>query len=1216
MDQRGVQETKGSVTCTVCGHGNAPESRFCVNCGNALLRPCPVCSNAVAPTDRFCGQCGTNLQATGEVETGDDLRRYLPETLLHKIRSARATGSMRGERRTVTMLFADLVGSTAAAERLDPEDWAEIANGAFQHLIAPVYRYEGTLARLQGDAILAFFGAPIAHEDDPQRAVRASLDMLASIPAYAAEVEERTGVPIAVRVGINTGLVVVGEVGSDLRVEYTALGDAINVAARMEQTADPGTVRITADTAALLGDAFDLEAIGPVDVKGRSDPVAAFRVLGLADSAAPVTASAPLAGREVERSRVVEAIAGLAQGVGAVITVVGDAGIGKSRLLEEVRRTVGASLRLADTVDADGEVSWLAGNVRSFDRAVPYAAYLDMARRWLGIASDNDQTARDRLDAAVERVGGDLHPDTVVYLAHAGNLPISDQERELVSAVQTPALHEKTTTAIAGYLEAEARRRPLLIVLEDLHWADALSLAMTERLLAAVHRAPIGLLLTLRPVREEPAWRIVEAAAREAGHRHTAIQLDVLEDTAMQALLDALLQGRPLDAPDRDRILARAGGNPLFLEEIVGAMAVGDGEIPASLSGLLSARLDQLAEQERLVAEVAAVAGEEFDQAALAAMIDGDLDIAGSVDALVRRGVLVQRPRLDHPRYAFRHALIQEAAYNLVLLKDRRRLHGRLAQHLESVARGAPYEIARHHLASDNPSAAFPWLVEAANRATRAMALSEAIQLYTTALDNLPPDADPEVVGQAHLGLGEAYSYVPDLDRSSAAYQSLADYARNAARPSLAVRALNQLGVSVALLSGDLVQANRYLEDARALAEETGDDDGLALYHMNACFLAVTRGDLDAAIEHDEATAELGATLGVEHTRAVGLTRRTMNLLLNAQFDEASAVLTDAIASTEAAGAIELRALLRAKGEGQLKEREGDLRTALSLTLEALEDLERVGSTYTAMVEQQAGRYALWLGDLQLAGDLLEAGLARAQRQAPFLVATVCASLALQRAILGDGQDAAARRGQTLANMGTPVADFVSSQIWSDLGSASLEVGDVDTAASDFATGLQQSSVARVWERARLLTGAARAALWRGDLDIAQQRLEEAATFATERGFVSNLPGIGLASGLLAHTRGDLDRAERDLAAAAADAERFGMRLLAADVASLRALVADAQGRPDAAAHGRHRDQLIREVTAGVRSPDQRRRLEERLRQPPHRPRGAATGPPTPLTGS
>jgi len=337
------------MDCPNCKSENPSVARFCMSCGSALANVCPECSTELPAEARFCLNCGHQLAqtvpaaaATGSAEaTRANLERYIPPELLNKLEAVRRGGTNAGERRVVTMLFCDVSGSTAAAEKLDPEEWAQIMNGAFESLIAPVYRYEGTLARLMGDAILAFFGAPIGHEDDPQRAVRAGLEIVREIAPYREEVKAQWGIDIEVRVGINTGLVVVGEVGSDLRVEYTALGDAINLAARTEQAAQPGTVQISSDTHRLVEPLFEFEDLGLIEVEGKSPPVRTYRALGARAVPGSLRGSeglhAPLIGRDKEIETLRQVAANLRQGRGGIVSVIGEAGIGKSRLVQELR---------------------------------------------------------------------------------------------------------------------------------------------------------------------------------------------------------------------------------------------------------------------------------------------------------------------------------------------------------------------------------------------------------------------------------------------------------------------------------------------------------------------------------------------------------------------------------------------------------------------------------------------------------------------------------------------------------------------------------------------------------------------------------------------------------------------------------------------------------------------------------------------------------------
>ncbi|HET8525890.1 MAG TPA: adenylate/guanylate cyclase domain-containing protein, partial [Actinomycetota bacterium] len=369
------------------------------------IRTCPDCATANPAEARFCLNCGAKLgDATGD-GTDARLEPYLPKELLAKLEAARAGRAMEGERRTVTMLFCDVKGSTAMAETLDPEDWAEIMNGAFERLIAPVYRYEGTLARLMGDAIFAFFGAPIAHEDDPQRAVQAGLDIIAGIAAYKERISAERGLDLDVRVGINTGPVMVGQVGSDLRLEYTAMGDAVNVAARMEQTAEPGTVQITAETHQLVEPFFDLEARGGIEVKGKAEPVSAFRVLGRKAGVAGSRGlrGSPLVGREREMDQLREAIEEAQSGGGRIVSLIGEAGLGKSRLIHETV-TEWTRRRPEDSrVGREIHRLWETWQCVSYDATRPYAQYRRVLARFAGIEdTDPPDEVRRKLAATME----------------------------------------------------------------------------------------------------------------------------------------------------------------------------------------------------------------------------------------------------------------------------------------------------------------------------------------------------------------------------------------------------------------------------------------------------------------------------------------------------------------------------------------------------------------------------------------------------------------------------------------------------------------------------------------------------------------------------------------------------------------------------------------------------------------------------------------------
>jgi class 3 adenylate cyclase/tetratricopeptide (TPR) repeat protein len=1101
------------------------------------------------------------MPANGE----NELARYLPQELLTKLESARAGRAMQGERRTVTMLFADIKGSTAAAEQLDPEDWAEIINGAFEHLIAPVYHYEGTLARLQGDAVLAFFGAPIAHEDDPVRALRSGLEIIEAIGDYRHQIESRWGVSIEARVGIHTGLVVVGEVGSDLRVEYTALGDAINVAARMEQAAEPGTVLVTDHTRSLIGGAFEFESLGPVEVKGKADPVIAHRVLRFIGDHDTASTTA-LVGRSKEMERLETLRTQLSAGSGWIASITADAGVGKSRLLREFRDSTEAATTLSVRYDQPGEVAWMTGAGRSYETTTPFAAVGDLLTRWWGLV-DADEPF-ERVESAIASIEC-TYPDGAALLSHIGGVALPGDAAAFVAALESPVLHSKAALAFTSYLEASARRRPLLIVLEDVHWADDLSLALFESIMELTERLPIGLVVAMRPYREDTSWHIHQVAERDHPHRYHQLPLSPLASDDGGALLDALLDDTEIPPETRSRILERAAGNPLFLEEMVRTLSESGSEdqtVPSSLAAILTARLDRLDESTRFVVQMASVIGAEFDRATLAALLGGDTPDREIVD-LQRRSIVVDAGR---GMLAFRHVLMQEAAYETILRRTRRELHRMIASHYMAERPEEVQGIARHLVEGGDIDAAFPYLVEAGVRATRAMALGDAIRLLTEAIDNTPLGADPAVIVRAHDTLGAAHSLVPDLSKAAAVYQSLYDYGERTSEPAARVAALNRLAFATASLSGNFQDATAYLSQARELAEESGDDVGLAEYHMNACFVASMGGDLRGAVFHDENTVEAGERAGAAGIRLEGMVRRAVNYGALLELEQAEAATESALPAAKEAGALEAQAILESFGVGLIRYWRGELREALELIEGAEGTLDRFGSFYLPINQVRVGEVYFDVGEPEAAlSSYVGARRVGEQRGQAFIVAAASAGMAFVYASAGINEPLARLREEALAALAEPVGDFLANTVWSDLGWANLASGDVATAETDFAHGLRTSSVTQFTKKPRMLLGRALALVALGRIDEAHALLTEARDFILVRGLKVSEPLLFWVEGESRLAEGRLEEAGQALVTAHEAAMNLGLRCPLLPILGARARLANATG--DAAAGAQHR---------------------------------------------
>jgi class 3 adenylate cyclase len=724
------------MDCPNCGRANRQGANFCRYCGAHFALACPRCRTVLADDAAFCDNCGYQLPAAAaradeqpqagrvpaipppqlsavpartSATTGraalvpSALDSFIPGELLRKLETARASGEMVGERRVVTMLFCDIKGSTAAAERLDPEDYTEIINGAFEHMIKPVYTYEGTLARLMGDAILAFFGAPIAHEDDPQRAVLAGLLIVKSIATYRQQVHDHWSLDFDVRVGINTGLVVVGAVGSDLRLEYSALGDAINLAARMEQSADPGTVRIAEDTYRAVRNQFEVEALGAVEVKGKAEPVPAYRVLRR--KAQPARARgieglhAELVGRQAEIQALRGVMADLKQGVGRIVTVLGEAGLGKSRLVAEAHQLFSSAI--------GQQGSWYDIGSLSYETNQAYSVARRLLERIHGV-DFNDEPAALR-EKVAEMVAA-LPAEQRERAAHVFEAVLRGSTEGNGLALDGEAFRPELAAAMDAWWRKHFGQRPTVIAFDDMHWSDSASLALLEELLPLTGQIPLVLIWSLRAERESPVWRLKSVADQEYQHRYTELLLHSLSEAESNELINRLLAVAELPDQLRASVLEKSGGNPFFIEEVVRTLiergivvaeerlvagkpqrvwrassASVDFAIPDNLQALLAARLDRLEDGTRGTLQLASVIGRSFYHRVLQAVADSSRELDQHLSMLLRLDMIREAARLPEVEYVFRNPLTQEAVYQTILLKRRRDFHRRVGAAMEAL---------------------------------------------------------------------------------------------------------------------------------------------------------------------------------------------------------------------------------------------------------------------------------------------------------------------------------------------------------------------------------------------------------------------------------------------------------------------------------------------------------------------------------------------------
>jgi len=644
--------------------------------------------------------------------------------------------------RPITALFADITGSTGLGERLAPDEVKALIGECVTRMSGAVEDFGGTVQAYQGDGICAYFGVPTAHEDDPERAARAALRIIDLMAAYGREVEAAWGIAgLGVRVGVNSGQAGVGTVGA-ADPQTVALGDATNIAARLEAAAEPGTIAVGEATARRLVGRFITQPLGPLHVKGREEPVKAWRLIGpqsaTPTAGAPATGDTPtdrpLVGRDVELGRLKTTLDQLTDGQGQVVLIVGEAGIGKTRLLAEMRSIGG------------GRVTWLEGHCLSYGARSPFGPFVEILRSWLGIPDgEPDLAVRTRLRARLGVDGADWLPE----LARLLGIRLDADAESTLTELPPPELAARLRAAYVGWLRSLAANGPLTVAVEDVNWADESSAELAADVMAQTDRAPIGLVLTLRPDTGTAGWGLRTRALSDFSHRLTSVDLAPLNLAAAEELATLLVPGEGLDPGTRRTLAEVSEGNPLFLEELLarlqetGALAhheawtltVPRNVLPPALEGLLVARIDHLPVEVRRVSEAAAVIGREFSRTILEGVVD---EPDAALEALLRAGIIVERGRYPDQIYEFRHGLLHEAV--LGTLTDSRRAELHLATARACEARYAAAldshleEVAHHYARAHDLGKALEYLERGAERAAELGANDEAGRLWLRAL--------------------------------------------------------------------------------------------------------------------------------------------------------------------------------------------------------------------------------------------------------------------------------------------------------------------------------------------------------------------------------------------------------------------------------------------------------------------------------------------------
>ncbi len=784
------------MRCVQCDAENAPGARFCSMCAHPLPQVCPKCQQENPPEARFCSACATPLHGSDEphdLDRLDRLRKLAPEGLQEKIRQD--PRGLPGQRKLVTILFTDIVGSTAIAEKLDPEEWKEVVQGAHRRVSGAVYRYEGTIAQLLGDGVLAFFGAPLTHEDDPERAARAALDIQASMTEYQSELSGFVD-DFQMRIGIHAGEVVLGDVGTGENAEYLAVGDAVNVAARLEGAAEPGQILVSEMLARRIEAGFTLRDLGESPVKGKSAALAMFELVEAKTEPSSGRGieglRSPLVGRDSELQRLSSALDSLQQGLGQIVIVLGDAGIGKTRLVQEAMQQV-AQTESEETSTPSSSLRWLEGRSLSYGSALSFWPITQLILADLGL-SDGD--AEVKVKAALRRRVSDLFGDDsdedLPFLFHILGLKQDEAARDLFQVLDGETVKHQVKKSVQHYFAHVAEQEPTVLCFEDTHWADPSSLEILEDLFGATDRCSLMLLILMRVERDHGSWSAKLKAETDYSHRYTEIHLKRLSKNDSDRLVNNLLEVAALPDGIRRLMMDRSEGNPFYLEEIIRnlidqGVLLHEGDtwratkeiaqviIPDSLTGVLQARIDRLGEDVRDTLQLASVIGKSFLYRILESITEAERELGAHLAQLQRVDLVREKTRRPELEYIFKHSLTQEAAYGSLLVERRREFHRKVGEAIEHLFADRVEDLlgilAHHFYRAEELEKAGDYLLRAGWKAFGEGSIQESIDLLQQALNVYERLEDPLKIGQVKAWIGTSHWGLGDRQASMNLYE-------------------------------------------------------------------------------------------------------------------------------------------------------------------------------------------------------------------------------------------------------------------------------------------------------------------------------------------------------------------------------------------------------------------------------------------------------------
>ena len=1007
------------MRCSKCRHENAAGQKFCGECGARLTAGCAACGSANAPGQKFCGECGASLADQPAAPKFASPEAYTPKRLANKILTSRI--ALGGERKQITVLFADIKGSLELIEDSDPEQADQLLESTLGKMMDAVHRYDGTVNKVMGDGIMALFGAPLALEDHAVRACYAALAMRDGARRTAGETRARFGVEPQIRIGLNSGEVVVRAIENDLSMDYDAIGPTTHLAGRMEQLAVPGTVRLTQSTLRLAEGFIRVESLGPVPVKGMDAPVEIYELTGAMSTRTRFQASIArgltrFVGRDIEMETLGRAAARTQQGHGQVFALVGEAGVGKSRLYYEYTHSHRVKGKLV-----------LESPSVSYGKSTAYFPVVDLLKTYFGIEDrDDGRRMREKVTGKVLTLDEGLRSALPALLSLL-DAPHEDRDWDSLDASER---RRRTLDALRALFLRESEVQPLVIIFEDLHWIDNESQAFLDSLVESLPAAPILLLVNYRP----------EYAHGWGGRSYYWLRrIDPLSPESATELLDALLGGDAELAQLKQMLVVRTEGNPFFVEESVRALVetgtlegspgayrltrdIASIEIPATVQGILVARIDRLPSEDKQILQAASVIGKDVPYAILEAIAELlEDELRQGLSDLQENEFLYESRVFPDLEYTFKHAHTHEVTYGSLLADQRRVLHRRILDAIERIHAGRLAEqverLAHHALRGELWERAVDLLRQSGEKAAGRSAYREAASSLEQALEALPHLPDTNESRRQGIDLGfDLRSWLQPIGE----HERVVEHLRDAERLARELEDQRRLGWASAYLSqylwwmGDPDEAELLGQRAISIAAESETLDLLAIANFFTGQGYFNVGNYPGAIDHCQRNVvALGGELAHQRLGLTGLPSVLSRVWLawalaeQGVFADAMRHARDALSIAEAAGQ-QYSITAACLGIGQVEVLRGDFSRAIPALERAIELSRTWGmNVFFPMTAGVLGLAYALDGRIEEALPVLEEGEAGASAVRIFDTSTVTTALGTGYLLAGRADEAA-----------------------------------------------------------------------------------------------------------------------------------------------------------------------------------------------------------------